>query len=236
MSILEDHIFELNKQLIEAARNDEVDRVKRLIKNGADVNAKDYNQWTPLHYASCNGSITLVEMLLEKGADINSKKNDQRIPLHLAALKGNVELVILLLEKGADVHSKDERGQTPVDLSKKYNTDKNLISILEEHMRKSSENNQKNVPKDDKVILVDYAKEACYTEICKASLIKSAKEGNIKIVEIALKENIDIKTKESALKLAAENKHYDICRYLIKTGTDPKCLDKAELVEILKAD
>jgi len=42
---------ELNDKLFEAVENDDLDQVKELISNGADVNAKEENGFTPLYYA-----------------------------------------------------------------------------------------------------------------------------------------------------------------------------------------
>ncbi|MBN2145629.1 MAG: ankyrin repeat domain-containing protein [Candidatus Aureabacteria bacterium] len=47
--------------------------VKLLISKGTDVNKKDINGDTPLHYASQGGSLDAVKVLLSEGTDINAK-------------------------------------------------------------------------------------------------------------------------------------------------------------------
>ena len=44
-----------------------------LIANGADVNAKDDDGSTPLHYAAHEGHKEIAELLIAKGADVNAK-------------------------------------------------------------------------------------------------------------------------------------------------------------------
>ena len=47
--------------------------VKLLIANGADINAKNDDEWTPLHIASRYGSFEIVKLLVEKGARCECK-------------------------------------------------------------------------------------------------------------------------------------------------------------------
>ena len=47
--------------------------VELLIGKGADVNAKDYARWTPLHGAALSGHKEIAELLIANGADVNAK-------------------------------------------------------------------------------------------------------------------------------------------------------------------
>ena len=49
------------------AWNGNVDVVRLLLGKGADVQAKQKNGWTPLHYAAPTGYIDMVRLLLRKG-------------------------------------------------------------------------------------------------------------------------------------------------------------------------
>jgi ankyrin repeat protein len=40
--------------------------------------------WSPLHYASANGSYLVVKLLIEKGADVNAKNMVGAVMLRLA--------------------------------------------------------------------------------------------------------------------------------------------------------
>lgn len=67
--------------------------VERLIDAGAKANAKDGNDWTPLHYAATNrrgGSEAIIQRLVGKDPSLISvSDNSGRIPLHCAALNGH---------------------------------------------------------------------------------------------------------------------------------------------------
>ena len=89
--------------------------IKLLIANGADVNAKNKDERTPLHDAT---SKERAEQLVTNGADVNAKDMFGKTPLHYAARSGQKEIVELLIAKGADMNVKDVSFfRTPLDLA-----------------------------------------------------------------------------------------------------------------------
>jgi ankyrin repeat protein len=47
--------------------------VKYLVEElGADVNARDFNGYTPLHHAAARGDNELIQYLVSKGADVTA--------------------------------------------------------------------------------------------------------------------------------------------------------------------
>src|ERR1044071_1884212 len=92
-----------NADLIEAAKQGDTDKVRKLLGKGADVNAKDLNGRTALMEAALWRRTETVKVLLDKGADVNAKDNKEETALLATARVGLAEIVKMLLAKGADV-------------------------------------------------------------------------------------------------------------------------------------
>ena len=79
------------------------DSAQIYIDRGANVNARDGVDRTPLHFAAANGKdLELIELLVENGADVNAQSIGGDTPLMKAIMFDNVEAVEVLLDKGAD--------------------------------------------------------------------------------------------------------------------------------------
>jgi ankyrin repeat protein len=115
--------------LCEASAAGEVERVERLLDDGAAVDVYSDDGWTPLHLAAFFGHVKIAEQLLSRGADVlaRSLNSNANTPLH-AALAGSppgdqgpgssqMLLVGLLIGHGADVNSGDRAGWRPLHLA-----------------------------------------------------------------------------------------------------------------------
>jgi ankyrin repeat protein len=104
-----------------AAWGGDLEEVKQLIAEGADVNYRDAANETPLHGAAAWGRAEVVRFLIESGAHVNMPGTTQLTPLHWAAGWGNLETVKVLLLSGADVRAKNEFGETAEQLALQRN-------------------------------------------------------------------------------------------------------------------
>jgi ankyrin repeat protein len=104
-----------SEKLLNAVRNNDVSQLKKLLQNGANVNAADKSGSTPLHKASLKGHAACVKLLLDAGAKSDTPDKGERTPLYCASLNGGHAVCMqLLLDAGANVNAADTDGDTPL--------------------------------------------------------------------------------------------------------------------------
>lgn len=88
-----------------AVTRNELSIVQYMLEKPINMNVKDVNGFTPLHYAVRKQNFLILELLVNKGADIDAEcGNMGYTPLFYAVTKQNAEMVKLLLKLGADVN------------------------------------------------------------------------------------------------------------------------------------
>lgn len=63
----------IDHQLVNVVKSCQFQKIEELIRQGADIDAKDYNGDTTLMYATMLGYKDIVKMLISAGADVNIK-------------------------------------------------------------------------------------------------------------------------------------------------------------------
>ncbi|KAG8200358.1 hypothetical protein JTE90_028540 [Oedothorax gibbosus] len=120
--------------------------LRLLLEFGASVNAKDSEQWTPLHAAATCGHLHLVACLVARGADLLAVNADGNMPYDICedeatldyiesemAKKGITQEMIdetrslsekkmltdlkLVLDEGGDIEFRDHQGATPLHIA-----------------------------------------------------------------------------------------------------------------------
>ncbi len=110
---------ELDKKLLAAVQDADLNEVKDLINQKANINAKDMYGWTPLHFAASRDKLSVVEFLFNNNANIKAKDVYGNTPLHVAAqYSSNLEIVKFLLDKDiSGINDITNNGWTPLHVA-----------------------------------------------------------------------------------------------------------------------
>ena len=81
---------------------DDIEAVRSLLKQGADVNGAQGDGTTALHWAAIRNDIEIGRLLIRSGANVNAATRIGGLtPLYLAATAGNAVMISELLQAGA---------------------------------------------------------------------------------------------------------------------------------------
>ncbi|HOT74201.1 MAG TPA: ankyrin repeat domain-containing protein [Candidatus Wallbacteria bacterium] len=130
-----------------AARCDDARLAFDAFVKGADIDARDINDSTPLHTAILNNSLETSIFLIANGANIKARDKKGRTPLHIAAIKKSKKSALLLLNKESlsnykEINSApglinrlvnitDNRGQTALHTAASHDADEIAPILIE---------------------------------------------------------------------------------------------------------
>ena len=126
----------MDQQLIEASISGDAVRVKALLEQGANPNARDVDGRNPLTEAAWRGHTEIVKLLLQKGADPKQKKNDGQDAISIAKARGQQE-ALQLLAPGETISSSNSSNSSKSSNAAKPQTNMNAKpSPLTNHNRR----------------------------------------------------------------------------------------------------
>lgn len=225
-----------NTPLHIAAGDGNLDLVKLLIKQGAEVNASNEDGAFPLHLACFTGRKEVAAFLLAKGADVNHQEKIQKqTALHLVITSPELDdnfvlrasMIELLVQNGADVKLGNLKGRTPM-----HELLENIVlqeeekkeSVLDFYMgffESSAMDAERKTP-----ILDDLEEIGGKRETPTAlEILKAYKLDEGKVLKLIQKHfsTFSEKDKEMLLYEAVNGKKYQIAEFLLLKGVDPNC-------------
>ncbi|KAL7286517.1 hypothetical protein TKK_0019253 [Trichogramma kaykai] len=96
-----------------AAQNNDMERLKTLLKKGVSPDIEDHSGYTALHYAARNRHVNICRELLDRGANVNATtRSGKATALQRAATQGCNNVIELLLKRNANPDMQDSDGFT----------------------------------------------------------------------------------------------------------------------------
>ena len=235
------------RELKKAIEEGDVEKVKKVIDSGVDVNSSFKLLGTPLNYAIILKKPKIVEALLERGADPNLKDDRKKLPILLCTShteydykksKEIVQILDALLKNKADVNVRDIYGGiTPLmnsvyignsEITKKLidsGADVNIgtVNNVWSPLTKAIHNENVDIVK----MLIDNGADVNFVDSSgETPLLLAVESGKVELVEMLLEADADVnqfirKGNETVLDVAEE----------LKDNEDP--IKYGEIVDLL---
>ena len=117
--------------LVEAVKRQDADAVQRLLRDGVEVDTRQPDGATALHWATYRNDGETVDRLLQAGASVNAVNRLGATPLWLAAGNGDAAMIARLLDAGADPNRALMAGETPVMTAARSGTVQGVRLLVE---------------------------------------------------------------------------------------------------------
>ena len=141
-----------------AIKNKHYGIVKRILDDGTDVNEKNRQNLTALHYALTDGNAGIVRMLLNNGANVSATakirlgKSENNLttveltPLMVAIVtSGNFLVIKELLDGGANVNARDNMGNEALHYAAQKPHSLRIVELLLSAGADPNAKNQKGI-------------------------------------------------------------------------------------------
>lgn len=236
---------------VAAAQSTNVRILRWLLDNGADVQARTPDKYTPLHLvAGRQLELEIFDMLLARGADIDTIASDGRTPLCSATLVGNVAVARGLLQHGAKCNTLTQNSWTPLMFAARGGFIFMVHLLVDFGAHVNMSNNHKETALiiaarseilEAKEVVQLLLRRGAYATSCdvqqRTALWYAVANGNIDMVRVLLEHGANpndcsefctsttMSYECPALEAALKGDHTAIAQLLVENGADVNALD-----------
>lgn len=219
--------------------------VFRQIAKPVDVNSRQPDGMTPLHWATQHGRVDIIERLLDAGAEADPTNEYGVTPLAIACEAGNPKAVATLLNAGADANSELAGGQTMLMTAARTGNG-DVVRLLTQHGARVNDKERKGqtalmwAAVEGHAAAMDALLDSGASVDATSSfgfnaMMFAAREGRIDAAKRLLQAGVDVnavmmpqkpggrapRSRTSALMLAVESGHFELAMILVQHGADP---------------
>src|SRR5947209_3189345 len=162
-----------NALLADAAEKMDRARVRSLLQQRVDVNARQVDGMTALHWATYHDDLETAQLLTRAGANVKAASRYGVTPLSLACTNGNDAMVELLLKAGADPNGALPGGETPLMTAARVGSLASVKALIARGANVHSKDDRRG----------------------QDALMWAAAEGHAKVVELLIEVGADFRTR-----------------------------------------
>ena len=224
-------VNQLKTLFFNAVRDGNLQEVHALMQKGVDLDSKDDNDYTPLHYAAMVNNVSIADILLKNGVSIDSQAITKRTPLHIGAQFGSVEVVKLLTENGAKLDPKDQYGLSALHVAVEHGHESIIEILLKNGAKVNLRNRADNNTSLHMAILLDKTYivklllqhgadiKAEFGRSCRTPINHVTESGSIEMIKTLLQygARIDQPPGWNPMRMAIHHNRVDVVEMFLKT-------------------
>ncbi len=194
-------LFAAQRKIVDAAKDQDAAAVRVLLKQHADVNERQGDGATALHWAAHWNDLETAGLFIQAGAKVNAADDSGATPLALACANGSVAMAELLLKAGADPDAALSTGDTPLMAAARTGS----LDVL-------------------KLLVAHGANVNAKEKSGQTALMWAVAENHLEVTRLLLKNGADVhaasKGKFTALLFAAQQGNIESARALLAAGAE----------------
>jgi uncharacterized protein len=222
--------------LIDAVKASDGAAVRAVLAEGGDVNARESDGTTALHWAVQHNDAETVALLLKAGANARTTNDLGVAPLALACANGNASIIATLLQAGADVNSGLANGETPVMTTARTGNVDALQALVDAGADVNAQESVRGQtalmwaaaqrqPAAVRFLIARHADVHARSKAGFTPLLFATRTGDPESVRLLLTAGADARQTapdgNTALMVAIDNARYDVAALLLENGADP---------------
>ncbi|MGE8078541.1 ankyrin repeat domain-containing protein [Peribacillus loiseleuriae] len=195
----------VHEQLLQATERGETGSIRKLIKEGANINAQDSNRRTAIMIATYYNDVEAAKILIDAGADVNIQDNLKNTPFLYAGAEGYLDILKLTIQAGADPAITNRYGGTALIPASEHG----YVNVVKELLTHTNTN-------------VNHINNLGWTALLEAIILNDGAEKQQQTVQLLIDYGADVNIPDhnnvTPLQHAREKGFKEIEKILIKAG------------------